>query len=115
MAASTSFINTVLDSGIAGVQTAYTGIYVGLYSGGTEANGGNYNQQLIPAFNAASSATKAATNRVNFAPTGANWSYDQLRLYSVNTGVLLHSVTVSPSQIINAGDIHSILVTFSGS
>jgi len=117
MAASISFLNSMLNSGVAGVQAVYTGIYVSLYSGGSAVTGANYNNQLISAFNAASNATKAATARVNFAPTGAaagGWGYDSVRLFSNNSGVELHSIAVNPTQFIANGDTHQILVTFSG-
>ena len=118
MAASVTFLNKVLDSGVQGTINSYTGIYVSLFSGGSRITGGNYADQQITAFNSASSATKAATARVNFAPTGApqgGFPYDSLRLYSTNSGIEFHSITVSPAQFIANGDTHQILITLSGS
>jgi len=118
MPASVTFLNKVLDSGVQGVINSYTGIYVGLYSGSTQASGGNYAQQQVSAFNLAVSGVKDATARVNFAPTGVSaggWAYDELRLYSAATGIQLHSRTVSPAQYIANGDVHQILISFSGS
>lgn len=117
MPASTSFLNSMLNSGIAGVQAQYTGIYVGLYSGGAVPLG-TYSHQLISSFDVAVSGTKAATLRAFFAPTGSpqnGYPYDEVRLYSNLTGVQLHSVSVNPAQFIQNGDVHQILVTFSGS
>ncbi len=116
MAASIAFINRLYDYGISGISAA-SGIYVGLYSGGAQPTDGGYSQKLISSFDAATGAVKAASVRVTFSPTGAaagGWGYDEVRLYTQNTGNLLHSRTVSPPQYINNLDSHQILVSFSG-
>lgn len=117
MAASTTFLNKILDSGVAGVN-AISGIYVGLYSGGSAAAGGGYAHQVISAFDLAVGAIKNASFRVTFAPTGVaagGWAYDEVRLYSSSTGTLYHSVSVAPAQFIANLDTHNILISFSGS
>lgn len=117
MAASVSFLNSMLDGGITEVASDYTGIWVGLYSGGAVPLG-NYSHQYVSAWNAASNSTKAATARVNFAPTGSpqgGFPYDEIRLYGSGTGLLLHSISVIPAQFIANLDIHQILVQISGS
>lgn len=116
MAASVAFINKMLDSGVQGTINAYTGIYVGLYSGGAVPPDGGYSHKQIVSFDSASNSTKAASARVSFSPTGASaggWGYDEVRLYSNLTGTLLHSISTVNQFIIN-NDTQQILVTFSG-
>lgn len=119
MAASTQFLNTILDSGVAGVSSSGGGIWVGLYSGGSVSSTNPlYRHQQITAFDVAAGALKPASARVNFAPTGfaqGGLPYDEIRLYTVGTGTQLHSITVSPAQFIANLDTHQILVRFSGS
>lgn len=116
MAASVAFINKLLDYGISGIS-ASSGIYVGLYSGGAQPTDGGYSQKLVSSFDPATGAVKAASVRVHFSPTGAaagGWGYDEIRLYTQNTGNMLHSKQVSPPQYIANLDAHQILISFTG-
>lgn len=119
MAASTQFLNTMLDSGVRGVSVSGGGIFVGLYSGGSVSSTNPlYTHQQITAFDNAAGGLKPASARVNFAPTGfvqGGLPYDEIRLYTVGTGTQLHSIAVSPAQFIANGDLHSVLIRFSGS
>ena len=117
MAATVSLLNVLLNSGVQGTISLYTGIYVGLASGGSAITGANYSNQQITAFDAAANGVKTASARVNFSPTGAGpggFPYDEIRLWSAITGVQLHSKVVSPSQFVSNGDTHSILISISG-
>ena len=118
MAASAQFLNTLLDSGVRGVDVSGTGIWVGLYSGGAvSSTNPQYSHQKITTFDIAAGGIKPASARVNFSPTGAvqgGWPYDEIRLYTTGTGMQLFSLTVSPAQYIANGDTHQILCRISG-
>ena len=110
------FGNQILDSGIQGFLNL-SGIWGALYSGGSESvNSGNYARRQITSFDLSSNLLKPASARISFAPTGVNFNYDEIRLYNlsgIGSGTLLHSVTV-PLQTIVDGDIHQVLIQFSG-
>ena len=115
MAASTTFLNGMLDSGVAGIIGLHTGVQVALYSGAAEITTHGISQQLITGgFGAATAETKTATNRVSFTAT-RGLSYDEIRLFTSGGGTELHSVTVSPTESISAGNTHQISIIFTGS
>lgn len=83
-----------------------------LYSGGTRII-----CESVTGFYTSMNGVASATHRISFAPTGiagGGYYYDALEMWNDTLENPLYHLDLSPARFIANGDVHQILIKFSG-